>query len=74
MEKWEGEIKNISEASLKLTFGQLTVVNEIFLDQTQTYIDRNFPTLEIKFIFNNKSYLITISLEVSAIAVIQFQI
>ena len=74
MEKWEGEIKNISEDSLKLTFRQLTVVNETFLDKTQSRIARNFSTLEIKFIFNNKSYLITISLEVSAIAVIQCQI
>ena len=41
------------------------------LGQTQRSIARNFPRLEIKLIFNNKSYLITISRDVPTIAIIQ---
>ena len=48
-----------------------TVVNETLLVQTQSYISRNFPRLEIKFIFNRKSYLITISRDVLATVIIQ---
>ena len=48
-----------------------TVVNEILLGQTQSVIARNFPRLKIKFIFNKESYLVTISRDVSAIAIIQ---
>ena len=44
------------------------------LGQAQSRIARIFPRLEIKFIFDNKSHLITVSREVWAIAVFQYQI
>ena len=49
-----------------------TVVSETLLGQTQNRIARNFPRMEINFIFNNKSYLIAILRDVSAIAIIQY--
>ena len=47
-----------------------TVVNETLLDQNQSRIARKFLKLEIKFIFNSKSHLITILLDVPPIAII----
>ena len=57
----------------------LTIFFEIhfrpaLLGQTQSRIAQNFPRLEIKFLFNNKSCLIKISRDASAIAIIQCQI
>ena len=44
------------------------------LDQTKSRLAQIFPRLEINFIFDNKSYLITVSRDVSTIAIIQCQI
>ena len=60
LEEREGIIKNISESSLKFTFGQDQCRKRDFVGQTQSRIAQNFPRLEIKFVFNNKSYLTTI--------------
>ena len=41
-----------------------------FQDQTQSRTARIFPILVIKLIFNNMSYLITVSCDFSTIAVV----
>ena len=48
------EIENISESTLNSLSVWAIVVNETLLVQTQSCIVRNFPKLEIKFIFNSK--------------------